>query len=398
MDFITHHFMLAFHGNNSKVSDQEFKISEPISYHSSHFPYQSSTESSNESSSESSESERELTHLKPIETSNVNSNDNACAFEINCNNLNSHPAEDSSLSNMQSTEPSNSLSKSVDLEQPQSSGLQDLDDESEDESEFHEAESFDDNHILGMESSGTLTGDAATSEVKMKAKRRRRRGKKKSVRAREAAAREALLLAEASQDGNSLPTSTINNEEKKSEIASTNSIDNISKSKSPLSSPVKKQEPISSTSTSPLKKQPTINKKKENIINNKKKEANTRPYSASDSQTGKSEPTHTPFRRFSHSALKTNHSDEALNSSTSSSSNSIASTSSIRPIRQPIGPALSGNGFSEEYQKSRIAARRRFENQQRKITIDTSNTITNEKMESKLEMRETSAVSPLLSI
>lgn len=47
-------------------------------------------------------------------------------------------------------------------------------------------------------------------------------------------------------------------------------------------------------------------------------------------------------KRFSHSVLKTAH-DET-------------SASTIRPIRQPIGPSMNSNGFSEEYRKSRLAA------------------------------------------
>jgi len=60
------------------------------------------------------------------------------------------------------------------------------------------------------------------------------------------------------------------------------------------------------------------------------------------SETGRSVH-HSPPRRFSHSMLHLKNSDDA----------EPADSSSIRPIRQPFGPSIGTNGFSEDYRRSR---------------------------------------------
>jgi len=182
--------------------------------------------------------------------------------------------------------------------------------DSDDDSQFHEAEVnfFDDQSNEFM--NALLASQASSPEVeedkpKKKRKRTRKNKSKKQL--------EQNLETVENQEIKPKEAQQVVEKEKAPKNA-----------KSPIKPPQQRN--------SPNKKQPVTPIKK-----------NIHTKGTSEHSAGRSEPI-TPPRRFSHSVLRLRFSDEDL-----------GMEHQIRPIRQPLGPSIENNGFSLEYQKSRLA-------------------------------------------
>jgi len=214
---------------------------------------------------------------------------------------------------------------------------EDSDDDEDDENDHHneklpfEVEDFRETFKLEADKefhyivlSPSLTNETHVDddggEAKAHKKKRRRRGKKKS-------AKEKLAL---------LQTMNETEPQQEQQIINNPIVDLPSSQKNPQMKKQKQDKEISSKSNNRSRND---NNKK----NNHKDEPTTSvTLLRSGAHLGKHEAIISP-RRFSHSVLS--HPRDIVDD--------LHSEVGIRPIRQPFGPSLKGNGFSEEYQNER---------------------------------------------